>query len=68
MTPAYEQDLKEECQGIFPPSRLTHLSPADQEYVMEDIIEGREEGVVARYSLKRCLDWGILPPGEKTDL
>ena len=68
MTPAYEQDLKEECQGIFPPRRLADLSHAGQEEVMRYVLEQRAEGVLARYSLKRCLDWGILPPGEKTDL
>ena len=68
MTEEYEQDLKDECRGIFPPRSISHLSLADQEKVMQGILEWRAAGVIARYSLKRCLDWGILPPGEKTDL
>ena len=68
MTEEYEQDLKDECQGIFPPRSLADLSHAGQEEVMRYVLEQRAEGVLARYSLKRCLDWGILPPGEKTDL
>ena len=68
MTEEYEQDLKDECLGRWPPTGLAHLDWEGQEHVMKHILKQRAAGVFARYSLKRCLDWGILPPGETTDL
>ena len=61
MTPEYERTLKAECRGEMSPNWQEMKLPA-LEHRMGSILEARREGWAARYSLKRCLEWGIVPP------
>ena len=60
MTPWYKRVLQAECRSKEHMIRV--IEEFDVGKSLASITQGRRDGEIARYSLKRCLEWGIVPP------